>query len=114
MVERALVSPESSDDVDELVVGLHRLLAQSPSRLRGVALVDLVGDTVPQNQPGTDQEHPNWRIPLCDADGRAVLVDDLRSDPDLARRAARLIATVNGKSSPPLAPLRREDDGARG
>jgi len=39
--------------------------------------LDDVGDRRAQNQPGTDQEYPNWRVPLCDGSGAAVLLDDL-------------------------------------
>ncbi len=30
-----------------------------------------------QNIPGTSTEYPNWRIPLCDEQGRAVLLEQL-------------------------------------
>ena len=63
--------------VDETVLALHRLAADSPSRLLSVALADGVGEVRAQNQPGTDQEYPNWRVPLCDAEGRPVLLEDL-------------------------------------
>ena len=45
------------------------LVAASPSVLVGVALTDAVGDRRAQNQPGTDKEYPNWRVPLTDARG---------------------------------------------
>ena len=61
----------------ELVVALHRIVAASPARLVGVALPDLVGDVRAQNQPGTDQEYPNWRVPLTDSAGEPVALDDL-------------------------------------
>ena len=97
LVARGLLEPgvlNGINDVDAMVVALHRCLALSPSLLQGVALVDLVGDVVPQNQPGTDQEHPNWRIPLRDRSGRPVQIDDLRSDPLLRARVARIIDAV--------------------
>ena len=62
---------------DEFVVALHRALTRSPARLLAVALPDMVGDRRAQNQPGTHDEYPNWRIPLCDRDGKPVLLDDL-------------------------------------
>lgn len=65
----------------DLVIALHRVLAASPARLLGVSLPDVVGDVRAQNQPGTDQEYPNWRVPLADGQGRAVLLDDLPSAP---------------------------------
>jgi 4-alpha-glucanotransferase len=45
--------------------------------LIGVSLADAVGDRRPQNLPGTTDEYPNWRVPLCDGDGQAVLLEDL-------------------------------------
>ena len=74
----------------EWVEAMHRFLAATPSRMLGVALVDLVGDVRAQNQPGTDQEYPNWRVPLCDDEGRAVLLEELEG----SARAASLISTV--------------------
>lgn len=64
-------------EVDERVAALHRVVAASPARLVGIGLPDLVGDVRAQNQPGTDQEYPNWRVPLADADGRPVALEDL-------------------------------------
>lgn len=64
--------------VDALVDGLHNYLEQTPSALKCEALVDLVGDRRTQNQPGTTHDqYPNWCIPLTDAEGKAVLVEDL-------------------------------------
>lgn len=81
---------EPGDDVERTVIALHQHLARTPSLLLGVSLVDCVGESRIQNQPGTDEEHPNWRIPLADAEGRAVDVDDLARDP----RTARLLGAV--------------------
>lgn len=61
-----------------IIEGMHRFLAMTPSALKCVALVDMVGDLRAQNQPGTTHElYPNWCIPLCDHQGRAVMVEDL-------------------------------------
>ncbi|WP_245627321.1 4-alpha-glucanotransferase [Kribbia dieselivorans] len=73
--ERGLVG--ESPSVDEMVVGLHRWLAQTSSRLLGVALPDLVGDRRAVNQPGTSNEYPNWRVPLTNAARERVWVEDL-------------------------------------
>jgi 4-alpha-glucanotransferase len=62
---------------DDVVEALHRYLAMTPSRLLAISLADAVGDRRAQNQPGTDQEYPNWRVPLTDSAGRPVLLDDL-------------------------------------
>ena len=51
--------------VQQQVEALHRVLAQTPCAMVAVAVPDLVGDTRAQNQPGTDQEYPNWRVPTC-------------------------------------------------
>ena len=79
-----------AEDVEQTVIALHRHLARTPSMLLGVSLVDCVGERRIQNQPGTDEEYPNWRIPLADAEGRPVGLDEIATDP----RAARLLAAV--------------------
>ena len=72
---RGLVSDHPSER--EIVEGLHRYLRKSPAALVGVQLTDAVGERRTQNQPGTDQEYPNWKVPLADGSGNVVLVDDL-------------------------------------
>ncbi len=72
----------------DVVEALHRYVAQTPARLIAVSLADAVGDRRAQNQPGTDQEYPNWRVPLCDGGGTAVLVEDLPSIGFLRRLVA--------------------------
>jgi len=61
----------------EFTVALYGYLALTPSVLVGVSLADAVGDRRTQNVPGTQDEYPNWRIPLCDGEGSAVLIEDL-------------------------------------
>ncbi|WP_197088338.1 4-alpha-glucanotransferase [Corynebacterium occultum] len=62
----------------DLLVGLHRHIAGTPSALTCTSLVDLVGDRRTQNQPGTTKDlYPNWCVPLCDGEGTAVLLEDL-------------------------------------
>ncbi|MDO8121091.1 4-alpha-glucanotransferase [Isoptericola sp. b490] len=70
---RGLVGPAPSER--ELVEALHRLVLASPSVLVGVSLADAVGERRTQNQPGTDQEYPNWRVPLADSAQNLVTVD---------------------------------------
>ncbi len=67
----------SADDLRGEVVALHRYLVQAPSRLFALALVDAVGESRPQNVPGTYLEYPNWRIPLADSQGARVWLEDL-------------------------------------
>jgi 4-alpha-glucanotransferase len=84
--ERGLL-PEGGDSAaaagspaseEQTIEALHRLLAQTPSVLLGVALVDAVGERRVQNQPGTTEAlYPNWQVPLGDPEGRPVLIDDL-------------------------------------
>ena len=90
LTERGLLRPDGDDE--ELIVALHRLVGQSPSRLISIALPDAVGDVRPQNQPGTDREYPNWVVPLADGDGTPMSLEDLVQSPLLRR----LVAAVGG------------------
>ena len=56
-----------------------------------VSLPDIVGDRRAQNQPGTDQEYPNWRVPLTDGAGRPVTLEQVMQGSELGDR---LIGTV--------------------
>ena len=71
--------------LDALAIALHRVAAASPARLIGIGLPDVVGDRRAQNQPGTNQEYPNWRVPMTDASGRPVLIEDVVAEPELLR-----------------------------
>ena len=79
-----------------MVEALHRWMALTPSRLLAVALADVVGDHRAINQPGTNDEYPNWRIPLAGPDGRPVSLEDVR-DADLA---PVLFAALRGEPYP--------------
>jgi 4-alpha-glucanotransferase len=68
-------------DVEQTILALYQYLGRTPSRLLGVALTDAVGDWRTQNQPGTTDEYPNWRIPLSDRDGQPVMLEDVFNDP---------------------------------
>lgn len=82
----------------DLLVGLHRYIAGTPSALTYTSLVDLVGDKRAQNQPGTTAElYPNWCVPLCDGDENAVLIEQL-SELELFQRVSAA-ARRPGKSS---------------
>ncbi len=85
------------DDPESVVTALHRYLGRTPSRLVGVALTDAVGDRRTQNQPGTTDEYPNWRVPLTGPDGRAVLLEDVFTD----ARVAGLAEAVRAAIAPP-------------
>ena len=85
LVARGLLAEGA--DVPETVEALHRFIAQTPSRMLGVAVTDLVGDVRAVNQPGTDREYPNWSVPLSGPDGRLVTLEELMASP-LARSIA--------------------------
>ena len=90
---RARFAARVDRHADELVEALHRYLATTPARLIGVYLPDAVGDRRPVNQPGTIDEYPNWRVPMTDAKGRPVLLDDIVAGRagDLAARLAHVV-----------------------
>ncbi|MFP7761234.1 4-alpha-glucanotransferase [Marisediminicola sp. LYQ85] len=77
---RGLLAPESgssSPSIADTITALHRYLALAPSRLLNVALTDAVGDRRTQNQPGTIDEYPNWRVPLSGPDGSPLWLEDV-------------------------------------
>ena len=80
----------ASDDVEETVLALHSYLTQTPSKMLGVALADMVGDTRIINQPGTTDEYPNWRVPLAGPDGSPLLLEDVLDSPLPKKVADRL------------------------
>ena len=69
--------PADPDDVETFVESLHRYLALTPARMLGVSVADLAGDRRAVNQPGTDKEYPNWRVPLTGPDGELVTLEQL-------------------------------------
>ncbi|MDT4915396.1 MAG: 4-alpha-glucanotransferase [Pseudonocardiales bacterium] len=81
--ERGLL--DQGADEPATTTALHRLLGAAPSRLRCLALTDAVGERRAQNQPGTTDEYPNWRVPLGDPAGRPIFLEDVLTD---ARAAA--------------------------
>jgi 4-alpha-glucanotransferase len=80
--------------VAEIVEALHRYLGRTPSRLLSLSLADAVGDLRTQNQPGTTNEYPNWRVPLARADGKKVLLEDVFADASAARMGEVMRAAV--------------------
>ncbi|MEV5886384.1 4-alpha-glucanotransferase [Streptomyces sp. NPDC052020] len=71
----------SSEEAE--IQAVHRFLVRTPARLVGVWLPDGVGDRRPQNLPGTSDEYPNWRLPVADAGGRPVTLEELAASPRL-------------------------------
>ncbi|MET7679952.1 4-alpha-glucanotransferase [Streptomyces sp. NPDC005423] len=73
--------PGSTEEAE--IQALHRFLLRTPARMVGVWLPDTVGDRRPQNLPGTWDQYPNWRLPVADADGRPITLEELAASPRL-------------------------------
>ncbi|WP_367323028.1 4-alpha-glucanotransferase [Streptomyces sp. HUAS ZL42] len=71
----------SSEEAE--IQALHRFLLRTPARMLGLWLPDGVGDRRPQNLPGTWDQYPNWRLPIADAQGRPVTLEELAASPRL-------------------------------
>jgi 4-alpha-glucanotransferase len=82
----------------DVVAALHGFLARTPALLLGVSLADAVGERRTQNQPGTSDEYPNWRVPLADSQGRPVLVEDVIADPQVRATVAALREGLGAKA----------------
>ena len=89
-------------DTDEVVGALHRYLTLSPARLLCVALTDAVGDRRTQNQPGTTDEYPNWRVPLAGPDGVPLPLEDVFASERAAALAACVATPTTGRPVGPL------------
>ncbi|MEU9893116.1 4-alpha-glucanotransferase [Streptomyces phaeochromogenes] len=74
---------QSEDSEEAQIQALHRFLLRTPARMIGVWLPDTVGDRRPQNLPGTWDQYPNWRLPVADAEGRPVTLEELAASPRL-------------------------------
>jgi 4-alpha-glucanotransferase len=77
LVAEGLLPADQKTDPGQYTVALYGYLRKTPAVLLGVSLADAVGDRRTQNIPGTSDEYPNWRIPLCDDSGHPVMLDDL-------------------------------------
>jgi 4-alpha-glucanotransferase len=76
------------------IQAVHRFLLRTPARMIGVWLPDTVGDRRPQNLPGTWDQYPNWRLPIADAEGRPVTLEELAASP----RLHALMEVLRGRS----------------
>ncbi|MER5177178.1 4-alpha-glucanotransferase [Streptomyces sp. NPDC002896] len=75
--------PGGPGDEEEEIRAVHRFLLRTPARMVGLWLPDTVGDRRPQNLPGTWDQYPNWRLPIADAEGRPVTLEQLAASPRL-------------------------------
>jgi 4-alpha-glucanotransferase len=98
LVAEGLLPPDRQPDPAEYTVALYGYLRKTPAVLLGVSLVDAVGERRTQNIPGTRDEYPNWRIPLCDDTGRPVLLEDLPRI-DLLRAVCQAVSPELAASS---------------
>jgi 4-alpha-glucanotransferase len=88
--DRGLLAPQA--DEATTIEALHRALLDTPARLRCLALTDAVGERRTQNQPGTRNEYPNWRVPLGGPDGQPLHLEDVFT----SARVAKLADLMNG------------------
>ncbi|MER7998777.1 4-alpha-glucanotransferase [Streptomyces sp. NPDC095613] len=84
---------------EEAIRAVYRFLLSTPARMVGIWLPDTLGDRRPQNLPGTWDQYPNWRLPLADAKGRPVTLEDLAAAP----RLRRLMEVFPAATAPPRA-----------
>ncbi|MFY1676902.1 MULTISPECIES: 4-alpha-glucanotransferase [unclassified Streptomyces] len=79
-----LPEAESGSLSEEAAIrAVYRCLLATPARLVGIWLPDAIGDRRPQNLPGTRDQYPNWRLPIADASGRPVTLEELAESPRL-------------------------------
>jgi 4-alpha-glucanotransferase len=84
----------TGQSTEDTVLAMYELLARTPCRVVLAAPADTVGDRRQPNLPGTQDEYPNWRLPLTDEHGHEVSLEDFLAAPGTARLAALLSAAV--------------------
>jgi 4-alpha-glucanotransferase len=103
MLEERGALPPSDRSTEEVTLALHRFLTWTPSRVLCVALTDAAGERRTQNQPGTIDEYPNWRVPLGGPDGVRLYLEDLY-DSDRVRRLSDIMNRFQTPSRDTSAP----------
>ncbi|MGW0565491.1 4-alpha-glucanotransferase [Streptomyces sp. NPDC003016] len=99
--------PEGAGDEEGGIRAVYRFLLRTPARMIGIWLPDTVGDRRPQNLPGTWDQYPNWRLPVADAEGRPVTLEELAASPrlhDLIDVFRTCAAPSAPSAGPPMAP----------
>ncbi|MFI2349378.1 4-alpha-glucanotransferase [Streptomyces sp. NPDC019443] len=89
--------PEGRGDEEGQIRAAYRFLLRTPARMVGVWLPDAVGDRRPQNLPGTWDQYPNWRLPVADAEGHPVTLEELAASP----RLHELMGVFGPRTAPP-------------
>jgi 4-alpha-glucanotransferase len=89
LASQGLLAGAGQPSAAAFTAALYAYLTRTPAMLVGVSLADAAGERRPQNMPGTVHEYPNWRIPLGDADGKPLLLEDLP-----AHEGVRAVATA--------------------
>lgn len=97
LLSRLGMLPEGGGDEEAAVRAVHRFLLRTPARMAGVWLPDTIGDRRPQNLPGTWDQYPNWRLPIADAEGHPVTLEELAASP----RLHRLMEVLRPRQEPP-------------
>jgi 4-alpha-glucanotransferase len=77
LIQAKLLDDNKADDDLEVSISLQKSLFSAPSLLLGFAVTDFVGEYRAQNQPGTSDEYPNWRVPLENLEGELVYTDNI-------------------------------------
>ncbi|MDO5735245.1 MAG: 4-alpha-glucanotransferase [Propionibacteriaceae bacterium] len=95
LVDEGVLDADLREDPEEVMLALHRYLLLTPSRVLLASLGDAVGERRTQNQPGTIDEYPNWRVPLADATGRAVTLEEI-FEAELPKRLAAVMNDAEG------------------
>ncbi|MDR0846789.1 MAG: 4-alpha-glucanotransferase [Lactobacillales bacterium] len=75
------LSADYDDDFD-VIVAMYRGTVERRSMFVCLPIADAVGQVETQNQPGTVDIYPNWRVPLRDRHGKNILLDDLFANPE--------------------------------
>jgi 4-alpha-glucanotransferase len=94
LVAAGLLPAGERPSADAFTAALYGYLARTPAQLIGVNLAEAAGETRSQNMPGTSDEYPNWKLPLCGPDGSPVLLEDLARS-DRVRAVARAAAGLS-------------------
>ena len=98
LVADGVLDEAKRDDPVEVMLALHRFLLRTPSKVLLANLTDAVGERRAQNQPGTIDEYPNWRVPLADQNGHRMSLEDVFA----AQLPQRLAAVMNGLPEQPV------------